>query len=106
MTKVLKELGLVAAGSALGSGFFALSSLLAPPGEPCRGCISFGFPFTGFTVTAPFGMALRIEPMFASVLAFWLVIGLFIVEVSARVVAPHLRQQHAPPESPADGRPR
>ena len=94
MAKVLKQLSLIALGLALGVGFLFLSSMLAPPIEMrCDGCISFGIPFSGNTITAPYGTALGVEPQFALALAFWLALGLVIVEGSARVFkqlfAPH-----------------
>jgi hypothetical protein len=95
MPRVLKELGLISLGLALGVGFLFLSSMLAiPPLEVCSGCITFGFPFSGNTITAPYGTALGIEPQFAFVLAFWVALGVIIAEASARVTMHRLRRTY------------
>jgi len=88
MPKLLRELILAAAGVVFGVGLFFVSSLLAPPIEgPCVGCISFGIPFSGTTNTAPYGTAIGVEPQFVLALTFWIVVGVIIVEVIARVAA-------------------
>jgi hypothetical protein len=93
MPRVLKELGLIALGLALGVGFLFLSSMLAPPIEMrCVGCVTFGIPFSGNTIAAPYGTALGIEPQFAFALAFWVVLAVIIVEASARVMMHWLRR--------------
>jgi hypothetical protein len=51
------------------------------------GCISFGIPFSGTTNTAPYGTAIGVEPQFVLALTFWIVVGVIIVEVIARVAA-------------------
>jgi hypothetical protein len=94
MAKALKELALFAAGLALGGSLFYLSSLVGYDPDHCGGCVAWGLPFFWrISATGPGGPESPNEPQFALDIVFWLALGLTLVEVSSRVVVPHVRRK-------------
>src|ERR1700733_5233200 len=92
MPKILRELALVIAGVALGSGLLYLSSLVTYDPSGCGGCDASGIPqFWTINATGSGGPLVNWFAV-ANDLVFWFAISLTAVELSFHVAVPYVKR--------------